>query len=158
MRTLSTALDSWQWLTIPFKHLIKHNNSYYTSYISTHNFPCTFSLKRQLPHLVSTFTPFLTFSSLTLTHQPTILSCVSLSIPICSNIHQAMSTIYDLTMLSLGSRDLSPRAINQETELCAFCPLELIISSIGKKAWILLLEQSENKSGVIYPLLLLFAL
>lgn len=50
-------------------------------------------------------------------------------------------------MLDLGSRDLSPHAINQETELRAVYPRELIISSIGKKAWILLLEQSENKLG-----------
>lgn len=32
-----------------------------------------------------------------------------------------------------GGGDLSPRAINQETELRAVCPRELIISSIGKE-------------------------
>lgn len=56
----------------------------------------------------------------------------ALSISICKNIHQANSAIY-ATTLSLGYGDLSPCAINQETELCAVCPQELIISSIGKE-------------------------
>lgn len=58
-----------------------------------------------------------------------------------------------LTELGPGSGDVSPRAMNQDTELSEVCPQELIISSIGKKAWILLQEQSGNKlgEGATYP-------
>lgn len=43
--------------------------------------------------------------------------------------------------------------MNQDTALGDVCPRELIISSIGKMAWILLQEQSENKlgEGATYP-------
>lgn len=52
-----------------------------------------------------------------------------------------------LTMVGRGGGDVSLCAMNQDTELNEVCPQELIISSIGKKAWILLQEQSENKLG-----------
>lgn len=63
-------------------------------------------------------------------------------------------------MLSLGHRDLSPCAINQEMELCAVCPQELIISSIGKEGLDLITGTKREQIGSHFhtPLPLLSAL
>lgn len=70
-----------------------------------------------------------------------------LSAAIWENIHQVGLRIMLLTMLGLGNRDVSLRATKQDAALSEVCPRELIISSMGKKAGILLQEQSENKLG-----------
>lgn len=55
-------------------------------------------------HFISTFTPSLTFSSLTSTHQATPISFVPLSISICKNTHQANALIHAFNHARLGQQ------------------------------------------------------